>query len=273
MDKYLIMSDLDGTLLNKKSKLSKKSIKYIKKIVNEGHYFVLATGRPYQGCINFYKQLGIDSPLVCDNGGSIHFPNNHTKDIFITIPLDLFKDFIKEIKDCLIAGMSSHFDIIYYYNKNEVPTFIQHLNPPRKIIEGNLEVIVEKPPINPTLFIKNEYFDKVINILNKEKYSSIIKYRFWRDYNDRYSLELYNKSATKGHALLLLKDLLKIKKENDLVFGDQMNDIEMIQYATNGVAMCNGRELVKKIAKYITYKPNHRDGEIHFIKKYFKKIK
>ena len=89
MEKYLIMSDLDGTLLNHKRKIPNKSIRYIRKLVKEGHYFIFSTGRPYQGCIQFYNKLKINCPLVCDNGGSIHFPNNHSKDIITSIPLEL----------------------------------------------------------------------------------------------------------------------------------------------------------------------------------------
>lgn len=270
MKKYLIMTDLDGTLLNKKSQISKKSIRYIKKLVKKGHYFVIASGRPIQGCVKYYKQLGIDSPLVCDNGGSIHFPNDHSKDLYTSIPLDLFLEFIKEIKEFIFSAMSSTFDTIYFYNRKDVPMFIQHLEPPRTIIEGDFDKIVKIPPINPSIYIKKGKIQEVLNILNKEKYSNIIAYRYWESFDEASNLEIYNKNATKGHALDKLKVLLNIDFENDLVFGDQMNDLEMIKHAYNGVAMINGRKELKEIAKYVTYKPNYKNGEIHFIKKFFK---
>ena len=53
---YIIFCDLDGTLLNKKSEISKESEAYIKKIVAAGNLFVIATGRPYAGSIRFYNQ-------------------------------------------------------------------------------------------------------------------------------------------------------------------------------------------------------------------------
>lgn len=270
MDKYLIVSDLDGTLLNHKRKIPRKSIRYIKKLVKQGHFFVFATGRPYQGSIRYYKKLKLTGPMICDNGGSIHFPRNHNQDIFTVIPLDLFISLVKEIKPYLFAGMSSHFDTVYYYNEKDVPFFLKHPNPPREIIEGDLEEIMKKPPINPTLFFKNKYLDEVLNILSKDEYKDIISYRYWNDYSDTVSLELYHKNATKGHALLKLKEILNINKENDLVFGDQKNDIEMLSYAFNSVAMLNGRKEVKEITKYITYKTNKDNGVTHFIKEFFK---
>ena len=273
MKNYLIMTDLDGTLLNKKSKISFLSKIYIKHLTKKGYHFVLATGRPYQGCINFYKELKLTGPLVCDNGGSIHFPNDHSKDIYTAIPQELFIDFIKEIKEFLYAGMSSNFDTIYYYNRKEVPLFIQHLKIPRTIIEGDFDKIIKHDPINPGIYIKKEHFEKVLEILKKDKYSSIINYRYWIGYNDINTIELYHKDATKGHALDKLKELLNISHENDLVFGDQLNDIEMLNHAYNSVAMINGRDEIKKIAKYISYKPNYKNGEIHFIHKFIKNKK
>ena len=141
--------------------------------------------------------------------------------------------------------MSSNFDIVYYFNRKFVPNYIQHNSIPRQIKEGYIDEIVEKAPINPTLFIYDEKFDEVLKILENEKYSSIIAYRFWKSSNKIISLELYNKSATKGHALLKIKEMFNIQNENDLVFGDQMNDVEMIQFAYNSVAMKNGKELLK----------------------------
>ena len=273
MKKYLIMTDLDGTLLNKKSQLTRKSIKFLKKMEEQGHYVILSTGRPYQGCINFYEQLGLHSPLICDNGGSIHYPNNHSQDIYTSIPLDLFLEFTKEIRPYIFSAMSSNFDIVYYYNRDFVPGYIQHNSIPREVKEGYLDEIVEKAPINPTLFIFEEHFDDVLKILKEEKYESIISYRFWKSNNKTISLELYNKNATKGHALRKIKEILNVPFENDLVFGDQMNDVEMIQYSYNSVAMKNGKELLKKIAKYTTYRTNNHNGVIHFIKKFMKKEK
>lgn len=270
MNKLLIVSDLDYTLLNKKSKLSFKTKKYVHKLSKQGHMFVLATGRPYQGCINFYNELKLTTPLICDNGGSIHFPNNHSKDIYAKIPLEIFIDFIKDIKPYIHSAYSSDFETIYFQNRNEVPKFIQHMNPPREIIEGDFEYIVKKSPINPSIFVKRLDNDKVLKIINQEKYSRFISYRNWVSNYDIATFELYAKDGSKGDALDKLIKLLNWPENQVLAFGDQMNDIEMITRAHHGVAMINGREEVKNIAKYITKKTHHKNGVIHYIKNYIK---
>ena len=56
--KYLIACDLDGSLLNKKSELTKKTIKTLNDVRKLGHIGVLATGRPCGGAIGKYEQIG-----------------------------------------------------------------------------------------------------------------------------------------------------------------------------------------------------------------------
>lgn len=273
MEKYLIISDLDGTLLNNKRKISFKTKLYIKKLTKAGHYFIIASGRPFQGCIHFYNQLKLNTPLICDNGGSIHFPFDHSKDIYTSIPLDLFLDLIKEINPYIHAAMSSNFDTIHFYNSKDVPFFVKHFEKPRKILEGNFLDIIKIPPINPSFYIKKEKTKEVLKILNKEKYSSIIEIRYWKGKENMDTIELFNKYASKGYALDKLKELLNIKHENDLAFGDELNDLEMLQHAYNSVAMINGNEEIKKFAKYISNKPNNKNGVIHFIRKFLKNKK
>lgn len=270
MDKYLIISDLDNTLLNNKRKISFLSKYYIKKLVKQGHYFILASGRPFQGCINYYNELKLNSYLVCDNGGSIIHPFDPKKNIIKDIPLNLFLDFLNEIKDYIYAGMSANQNVVYYQNIDAIPNWMRHDTKERKIIHGDLFEIVKTPPINPNIFIKTEYLKKVKLILSKDKYKNIISYRHWSTDKPYTSFEIYRNDATKGNALKDLKIILNIKEKNDLAFGDQLNDLEMIKAAFNGVAMINGRDELKDKAKYISFKPNFKNGEIHFIKYFFK---
>ena len=270
MNKYLIISDLDNTLLNNKRKISFLSKLYIKKLIKQGHYFILASGRPYQGCINYYKELKLNSYLVCDNGGSIIHPLDNSKNIIKDIPLNIFKDFLNEIKDYIYAGMSATQEVVYYQNVDLIPEWMRHDTKERKIVHGNLNEIVNTPPINPNIFIKTEYLEVVKEILAKDNYKEIISYRHWSTNKPYTSFEIYRFDATKGNALLDLKRILNIKEENDLAFGDQLNDLEMIKAAFNGVAMINGRDELKDIAKHVSFKTNHKNGEIHFIKYFFK---
>ena len=56
---------------------------------------------------------------------------------------------------------------------------------------------------------------------------------------------------------------------NILAFGDEDNDMEMIDYAGHGVVMTNGIPTLKKIANDITEFTNDQDGLAIYLEKYF----
>jgi hydroxymethylpyrimidine pyrophosphatase-like HAD family hydrolase len=54
-------------------------------------------------------------------------------------------------------------------------------------------------------------------------------------------------------------DYYGITKERIIAFGDEDNDLEMLEYAGHGIAMGNGIEQVKNIANEVTLS-NEEDG-------------
>jgi hypothetical protein len=79
-------------------------------------------------------------------------------------------------------------------------------------------------------------------------------------------LDLSDDKANKGNALREVQKLLNISKEETMVFGDYLNDIEMLQEATFSFAMANAHNQVTKIANYTT-KSNDNFGVESVLKK------
>jgi len=69
-------------------------------------------------------------------------------------------------------------------------------------------------------------------------------------------INIINKEASKGKAILKLCEYLNIDIEDTIAFGDDLNDISMISTVGCGVAMENAKEEIKKIAKEITLTNN-----------------
>ena len=61
---------------------------------------------------------------------------------------------------------------------------------------------------------------------------------------------------------------LGIPKQRIIAFGDEDNDLEMIDYAGTGVAMGNGIEQLKSVANHITLS-NEEDGIAIFLEEKF----
>ena len=70
------------------------------------------------------------------------------------------------------------------------------------------------------------------------------------------NLEINAVGADKGGALLRLAELLGIRREETMAFGDGENDMSMLRMAGLGVAMENAEDHVKAAADYVTVTNN-----------------
>ena len=81
-------------------------------------------------------------------------------------------------------------------------------------------------------------------------------------------LEVHSPKVSKANALSFLINKYNIKNEEVMAFGDNNNDIEMLEMAGISVAGENAENVVKEKAKYIT-KSNIENGVGYFINEYF----
>ncbi len=72
-------------------------------------------------------------------------------------------------------------------------------------------------------------------------------------------IEIVKRGINKARGIKHVQNYLNIADDHIIAFGDEDNDIEMIKYATHGIAMDNGLKDLKEIANNITYS-NNEDG-------------
>ena len=73
-DKWLIVIDIDGTLIKDFTQYDYKSMNYLKKL-NKKHDVVIATGRAYKASEEFYNYIELDGPVINFNGSYTHNPH------------------------------------------------------------------------------------------------------------------------------------------------------------------------------------------------------
>lgn len=66
------------------------------------------------------------------------------------------------------------------------------------------------------------------------------------------NIEIMSEGVDKGQAIKMLCEHLNIGRSEIMAFGDNYNDIEMLEYAGLGVAMGNSNDDIKEIADYVT---------------------
>src|SRR5699024_316205 len=65
-------------------------------------------------------------------------------------------------------------------------------------------------------------------------------------------LDFMDLKVDKGHSIARIKELLNINTDENIVFGDKINDIGMLKRAKDSYAVANARQEVKAVAKHIT---------------------
>jgi len=78
-------------------------------------------------------------------------------------------------------------------------------------------------------------------------------------------IEIIRAGMNKAIGLQKIASYYNIPQERIIAFGDEDNDLEMLQYAGHGVAMENAIDELKKVANKKT-KTNEEDGIAHYLK-------
>ncbi len=264
----LIACDLDGSLLDHRSEISKKNQQVLTYLRNLGHVVVLATGRPFSGAIAKYRQLDLTTALVTDNGGSIQnpsdpgFPRQKTY-----IPVDVMHRLFINTKAWLSSAFFSVEDVVYAYQYDaRLEAIFSGMNSGR-VIHGPLSAFAVEPTgmIFLVFSTHSESFEQYI----ASEFAHTLSYRKWGGDRKHTVYEIYLKHVSKSSALKYLLDYYDIPKERLIAFGDGLNDIEMIRDAHLGVAMLNADPEVKAVAKDITSFSNDEDGIAHYLIKHY----
>lgn len=267
MNKKLIALDLDGTTLNGQSHFAPETIETLHKLVELGHKIGIVTGRPYRSSKALYEELGLGGPMVNFNGALLHIPNepDWSGNYHITLDEEIVMDmmdfhkelgcdyFMVEGKDLLYASIPEIPDSPYY-PKDQKPIL---LTPETKLAEK---------PTAITVFSDVERQQEIKAKL-LERYGSVIDVRTWG--GDMPCLEVVTYGVHKATGVMHLSRYYNIPTEDVLAFGDEDNDMEMIQFAGHGVAMQNAIPELKAVANDITAYPNTENGLAKYLQEYF----
>ncbi len=269
MKKKLIALDLDGTLLNDKEQITQETKTYLKTLKNEGFEVVIVTGRPYRGCVNYYNELNLTSPLICNNGNTVYKMSNTSFDDYVNyIPKKDADDIFRFIKDDLKMAFYNVNDNFYSYKTegHNFPFF--HIEPNTKIIAGDLDNKNFEAPILMMYFVGLEAKEKFEEFLKNYPHISL---RNWGVWDGVILYELHSNLANKGSALKLVANYLDFSKDDIIAFGDGANDFELLNTAGHGVWMKNGNKDLGLKTKYHSKYTNNEDGVIKYLKEYLKK--
>jgi 5-amino-6-(5-phospho-D-ribitylamino)uracil phosphatase len=254
---YLIALDLDGTLLTDHKTISSYTKKVLQKAKEAGHYVMIATGRPFRASIMYYEELQLNTPIVNFNGAFVHHPNDDKWGMYHT-PLDLntVKEIIEVSQTYQVKNIMAEImdDVYFHYHDEKLLDIFSFGNP--KIQTGDLRQIL---PSDPTCLLIHSDEKQVETIRNhlSNVHADLIDHRRWGA--PWHVIEIVKSGINKAVGVKKVADYYQIPPERIIAFGDEDNDLEMIEFAGYGIAMGNAIPQLKNIAKDVT-KSNEEDG-------------
>ncbi len=248
----LIVSDLDGTLLDDSHRVSNYTKKIFSNIQDRDIKFLIASARPHISALKYYNILNLSTPLISHNGGLVKLKNDKTiyKKI---IPETLTQDILNYLKKSNI-----HFSLYY-----EDSIYIKKMTPEAKELHLDLESIhpievgnsiynLEKSPINIILSVPEKLVHKTVTDLeDKFKRNLAIKQ------SEKKFISISSLQATKELALKKVLDYYKINKANIIAIGDNYNDLGMLKFAGYSLTIENSPEELQKISDEIAGNNNN----------------
>jgi Cof subfamily protein (haloacid dehalogenase superfamily) len=254
----LVVTDMDGTFLNDDKKFSEEFWEIYSKMEEKGIKFVVASGRQYQNLKKNFEKIEEKIVFIAENGSYVV---ENGKEIYSrTLSKDIIEKYVElgrkiPSTNIVLCGKKSA------YIESDNSEFIKEVEKyyeEKKIVSNLLEVEEDE-------IIKITYCDltgtekNVYPYVKMENDSQIVvSGEIW--------LDISHIESNKGIALEALQKKLGIDYEETMIFGDYLNDYEMLKKGKFSFAMENAHEEVKKISNFIA-RSNNENGVLEELKK------
>ena len=245
-----VFSDIDGTLLNSRHQISPLTEQAIKAVIAKGVPFIPVSARPPYAITPYTKQLDTQQAIICYSGALILDKNLTALYSVILEPQDL-----QELNQ--ILADFNHLSVSHYAG---LDWFCNDLNNYWTLQESEITGLHAKQTpkdLNEVHKILVMGEAEEIRQLEQKLEQSLPHLSIHRSKNEY--LEIMNKAATKAKAIRFMEQHLNVRAEEVVAFGDNFNDLDMLQYAGLSVAMGNAPDEIKQAAKEVTAS-NDEDG-------------
>lgn len=246
----LLVTDVDGTLLDNNSELPDFNKKALIECLDRKIEVMLATGKSSSSVFWIIKSLGLKMPQITLNGSVIINKDGQVIS-FVRMKPEYYHEIIADIRNHGCSPLVALADGRVLYDK-EYPAFKVF----RKINEKIFKVkdiddeeycrscVDINAPVRETdpldAYLRSKYKGKLQLVRSGE-----------------YFFDILDLEASKGNALKQIAQEFGIRKEEIAVFGDSYNDLSMFDQSGLRIAVKNSYEEVLGAADFITDENNN----------------
>ena len=244
----MIVTDLDGTLLRDDKTISDFTVEVIKKYQDNGGIFVAATSRHVRAAREYMKILNLDAGIF-HNGAVIQEKGRTTGGYGVKNTGSLVQAILERYPLSNIAVEAE--DALYANFEAD------------RLWPGAEYIACES-----FAQLKEKTADKIIvevtSLREMEKYKVLLPDELYIQLSENKIGMIMNQSATKYRAISFLAERYHISMDDIIAFGDDYNDLEMLERCGKGIAVGNALEIVKDAADEVC-ESNQKDGVARWI--------
>ncbi len=241
----LIATDIDGTLLKEGTdQINPEMYEVIVKLKQQGVIFAAASGRTYSSLRRLFDPVATDMIFIAENGANV-ICRNYQMDYTLLNRKDAedLAFYIRKLPGCCLTA--STVGPIYVEDRD--PGFLDLLvNGYHNDVRVVEDVLKEEIKLIKMSIYKEDGVQDIAESVIREwqdRFRVAVAGDPWIDFMDR--------KADKGHALQKIQKIMKIAREETMVFGDNFNDIGMLNAAGESYAVASAHPEVQKKARHI----------------------
>jgi Cof subfamily protein (haloacid dehalogenase superfamily) len=243
-DVKLVVTDMDGTLLNPNHEVSTQFIDQFWALKEKGITVVAASGRQHNSIVEKLAAVENELTVIAENGAMTTFHGKET--VFTPYPKGHLNKTLALLKkqENMHPVLCTNGSAFISKGQEKFEPILREFYSAFNVIDRLEDCTQEVLKIAIYHFESSEkyIFPLVQDLANEVKIK--ISGPNWVD--------LSHPNANKGFALNALQKHLGVSREQTMVFGDYFNDLEMMEQAHFSYAMANAHPEIIKKANYKT---------------------
>jgi Cof subfamily protein (haloacid dehalogenase superfamily) len=264
----VIISDLDGTLLNSDHSISDYTKSVFQELHNQNYLIIVATGRHHLDAMSIIENLQFPVYLVTSNGARIHSPQKE-----LLYSFDIKGEAVKSV---LSLDINPEITTVLFKesvwqtsktNKKLNAFQKEMVYPPEVVDFSDLD---DYSAIK--IFFTHDNHDLLVELKNRilENHSNVFSHAF----SLPICLEFMDKSVDKSVAISRILEKEGFTFDEAISFGDGFNDEKMLNTAGIGLIMENAPDNLKsKLPHLEVISSNNEDGVAKYLATFLKEIK
>ncbi len=245
-DIRLIAADMDGTLLDDDDAVHDDFWPLVERLHERGILFCPASGRQYYNLRERFEPIVDDVVFIAENGTYVvHGDKELSSDCLdrdvarqlIGVARDLMADG-KDVGAVLCGKRSAYIERADQVFRGEVDKYYHRLE-----VVGDLDA-AEDDILKVAIydFVSSEEISAPAYAEFADTHQVVVSGQHW--------LDVMNQHANKGAGIRHIQEALGITRDQTMVFGDFLNDLEMMDEATYSFAMANAHPVLAERARF-----------------------